>query len=72
MKQIRLDGVDDEFYITFTAPVEKRFNLIQDDDAGPMLLQLALGLKHPVISLNFSIRYLSFLLQILAGYKYAD
>jgi hypothetical protein len=34
-----LDGVDDEFLITFFAPVEKRFKPTQDDAAGKPLKQ---------------------------------
>jgi len=48
-----LDGVDDEFPITFTAPVEKRFNLTYDGVAGPMLSGSVLGWRHPVISQTF-------------------
>jgi hypothetical protein len=50
----------DEFLITFTPPVEKRFNPIQDDAAGLCLHDHLSGPKHQITSLNFSIRCLPF------------
>jgi hypothetical protein len=55
-----LDDVDDEFPITFTAPVEKRFKLTQDDAARPMLSQSVLGAEIGSHQLELSLPVLAF------------
>lgn len=46
-------NLDGEFHETFTAPVEKRFKLTQDDVAGLMLSQSVLGAKTTIYQLEF-------------------